>query len=267
MIRRWKTALCCTLLCCTLALQVNAADSEPVQDAPPVFDPQADEILHSMAAYMKEQKGLRVEAEALLDIVTDDNEIITYTTRVNLAVQRPNKMYARRVGDLRNQEFFYNGSEVVLHSLRFKVYASAKAPGTIGEMLDYSMENLGVQAPGGDLLYKDLYEGMMQQAVASRYLGTTAVNGIECHHLAYRGNEVDFQLWVETGDKPRPRRYMIISKLMPSAPRYILTINSMEPEVFSDDMFTFTPSPEDKKIRFLTAGEIEKLKQAVKEAP
>ncbi len=39
------------------------------------------------------------------------------------------------------------------------------------------------------------------------------MNGIECHHLAFRAEKVDWQVWVQAGDTPLPMKYLIISKM------------------------------------------------------
>jgi hypothetical protein len=192
-----------------MIVQANAAETTTEQTSP--FDPTADKVLKSMDAYLKAEKSLAMTGETLLDIVSDDGQVITYTTQVELSVKRPDKLYARRTGLIRNQEIFYNGKDLVLHSLQYKVYAKKKVPPTISEMLTFATARLGLQAPGGDLLYNDVYDGMMSDAVSSAYLGTVLVDGVECHHLAYRGENVDFQLWIETGDAPKPKRYMIIT--------------------------------------------------------
>jgi len=226
----------------------------------------ADNVLKSADAYLKSQKSLTMKAETMFDIVTDDGQVITYTMQLDLSVERPNKLYAKRVGAIRNQEIFYNGSKLVLHSLKHNVYAMEQVPPTIDEMMDYSMAQFGMQAPGSDLLYSDLYDGMLSDAVSGAYLGKVMVEGVECHHLAYRGNTVDFQLWIEAGKEAKPKRYMIVSKLMTAAPRYIININTLEPAQFSKEKFEFSPSADVKRIGFLTEEEIGQRKQAVKES-
>lgn len=263
MLHKLKTGVYCLALCLIMTVQANAAETVTAQKSS--FDPTADKVLKSLDAYLKTQKSLDMKAETLLDVVTDDGQIITYTTQVEISLQRPNKLYARRVGLIRNQEIFYNGSELVLRSLQHNVYAKAEVPPTITEMLDVATTQLGLQSAGNDLLYNDLYDGLMSNAVSGAYLGTVMVDGVECHHLAYRGVSEDFQLWVETGDAAKPKRYMIISKEMPGAPRYLLTIKSLEPKEFSDKTFEFTPADGEKRIQFLTDAQVEQVKKAFKE--
>jgi len=264
MLRKLKAVACCLAFCFVLAVQADGA--ETAEETTPAFDPMADQVLWSADVYLKSLKSFALQAETLRDIVTDDGQIITFTTHLDLSIERPNKLYVKRVGVIRNQEILYNGSTLVLHSLQHNVYAMAQVPSTIGEMMDLATEQFGLQVPGGDLLRSDLYDGMMSGAVSGVYLGKVVVDGVECHHLAYRGDEVDFQLWIEAGDEAKPKRFMIVSKGMTDEPRYMVNITSLAPAEFTRETFEFTPSAGEKRIRFLTEEETRQVKEAVKEA-
>ena len=264
MLQKLKTGICCAALCLTITAQIHAA--EPAVDESSAFDPKADEVLRSMDTYLRNQDSIKIDAESLLDIVTDQGEVITYTRQNKLSIRKPDKMYAKRTGALRNQEFFYNGKELALHSIKHNVYAVENMPPTINEMLDFSTKNFNLRAPGSDFLYSDIYNGMMSAATSGSYMGKVLVDGVECHHLAYRTEKADFQLWIQTGKEAKPKRYMIISKLRDAAPRYIFTIASMEAATFPDATFEFDPGEGEHRITLLSQEEIEQLKQADKES-
>ncbi len=99
----------------------------------------------------------------------------------------------------------------------------------------------------------------MEDVVSGLYIGTSVVDRIRCHHLAFRGKEVDWQIWIEDSDKPFPRKYIVTSKWIAGAPQFIVSMKgwSLSPKV-TDDMFTFTPPKDAKKIDFirLTSGEM-----------
>jgi hypothetical protein len=40
----------------------------------------------------------------------------------------------------------------------------------------------------------------------AKYLGTGIIGGVECDHLAFRDADVDWQIWIATGDRPYPCR-------------------------------------------------------------
>jgi hypothetical protein len=82
----------------------------------------------------------------------------------------------------------------------------------------------------------------------------SVVGGVKCHHLAFRGNEVDWQIWIEEGDKPLPKKFIVTSKWMTGAPQFTVTIKSwnLSPKL-TDDMFTFVPPKGAQKIDFIRA--------------
>jgi hypothetical protein len=46
----------------------------------------------------------------------------------------------------------------------------------------------------------------------ARYVGMSQIADTKCHHLAFRQKLLDWQLWVEDGDKPLPRKLVITYK-------------------------------------------------------
>jgi hypothetical protein len=42
----------------------------------------------------------------------------------------------------------------------------------------------------------------------------------KCDHLAFRQAGVDWQIWIEQGDKPVPRKVVITYKELPARPQY-----------------------------------------------
>jgi hypothetical protein len=78
---------------------------------------------------------------------------------------------------------------------------------------------------------------------------------VPVHHLAFRTPSIDFQVWVQDGDKPLPRKYVITTKWMTGAPQngVELTDWNLAPRI-DDTVFTFTPPAGARKIDFLRAG-------------
>ena len=75
---------------------------------------------------------------------------------------------------------------------------------------------------------------------------------MKCTHLAFRGSEVDWQIWIEDGDKPLPRKFILTSKKVAGEPEFTVLIRSwdMAPELTNSE-FSFTPPKGAKKIEFL----------------
>ena len=122
-------------------------------------------------------------------------------------------------------------------------------------MLDFARERLDIVAPAADLLYANAYEQFMQITTSGFVVGKAMVDGVSCDHLAFRGPDVDWQVWIAEGDRPLPRRYVVTTTGLPSHPEYTVTMTNwnVAPNVTSA-RFSFTPPAGAKLIDFL-AGE------------
>ena len=72
---------------------------------------------------------------------------------------------------------------------------------------------------------------------------------MECEHLAFRGEDTDWQIWIQLGDRPLPRKYVITSKAEAAAPQYTVVIKDWKTDAqLSANAFAFTPPPGAQKL-------------------
>jgi hypothetical protein len=111
---------------------------------------------------------------------------------------------------------------------------------------------LDIIAPAAELLYNNAAEKMLKEATSGFVVGQSIVGSVKCTHLAFRGAEVDWQVWIEDGAKPLPRKFMITSKQVSGAPQFTALIRSWDlaPKL-SNQEFSFTAPKGAKKIDFL----------------
>jgi hypothetical protein len=235
-----------------LAMVVTAGWPQPGHTQPTGIDPQAEKILRRMSDYLASRPQFTLKAESTLEVVLTSGQKIQFDSPATLEVSRPNKLRAHRKGDLANQEFFYDGKTLTLYNPRENLYATTAAPPTIDETLDFAREKLDIIAPASELLYKNAAEKMLKEASSGFVVGPSVVGGVKCTHLAFRGAEVDWQIWIEDGAKPLPRKFILTSKKVTGEPQFIVLIRSWDvgPK-FTDKEFTFVPPKGAKKIEFL----------------
>ena len=216
------------------------------------IDPKADQILRKMCDYVAGLKQFSVHTENSLEAILISGEKIQFDSPANLSVSRPNRLRADRKGDIVDQELYYDGKTLTLYNPDKKFYATINAPPTLEEALDFGREVLDVHAPGADFIYKTSYDRLMEDVVSGLYVGMSVFRGIRCHHLAFRGKEVDWQIWVQDGEKPLPRKYVITSKWMAGAPQFTILVKgwNLSPKL-TEDMFTFSPPKDAKMIDFI----------------
>ncbi len=229
-------------------------------DDGPNIDPKADTILRQMCDYMAHQKHFIVKAETTHESILDNGEKLMFLNQVTVYLKRPDKIYSYRKGMVRNQEIFYDGKKLTLYSKGLNLWASTPAPSTIDKAMDFAISELGLSAPGGDLFYSDAYKGLMEDVISGAYIGENEVGGIPCYHLAFRGADVDWQIWVQKGDKPLPRKYVIISKWTTGAPEYTMTIKQFDASTpIPDERFNFIPPKGASRIAFALHDKIKSV--------
>lgn len=128
-------------------------------------------------------------------------------------------------------------------------YAQFEAPGTVDQLIEALRIGHGVALPGADLLLSNAYDVLMADVQEAKYIGRGVIDGVECEHLAFRNFDTDWQLWVETGENPIPRKMVITSKTLNSAPQHTLRVKDWKTGVEPpEDAFSFTPPAGAEKL-------------------
>ena len=232
---------------------VICAGSVPVVRAQPAgIEPEAEKLLRRMGDFLAGRKQFSLKTENSIEAVLASGQKLQFNAPATLTLSRPNKMRAHRKGDIVNQEFFYDGKTLTLFNPKENLYATEAAPSTLEEMLDYAREKLDVIAPATEFLYKDAAEKMLREASAGFVVGPSVVDGVKCTHVAFRGAEFDWQIWIENGDKPLPRKFILTSKQVKGEPQFTALVRNWDlaPKM-TDREFTFAPPKGAKKIEFL----------------
>ena len=77
------------------------------------------------------------------------------------------------------------------------------------------------------------------------------IGGVECDFLAFRTDEVDWQIWIAQGKRPYPYRYVITSKRISGGPQYTVQTRDWKTgsEVTATD-FSFKNQTRAAKVAF-----------------
>src|SRR6201991_4935044 len=174
-------------------------------------------VLKAMTDYLAGQKSLSAKFDSDIEVVTPELQKIQFTSSGEMKMNRPDKLRIRRTGGYAAVELVYDGKTVSLYGNNAKSYVQADLAGTIDQMIDALQSRSGAGLPGADLLLSNSYDQLMANVIEGRHIGQGVVDGIECEHLAFRGPETDWQIWIEPGAKPVPRKYVITSKTLAGA--------------------------------------------------
>jgi hypothetical protein len=247
-------ALAYAVALCGLAI-VSTGQARAAED-------DAGQILQSMSDYMAAQKTISLAFDSSLEVITPQMEKIQFASSGTLLMHRPNELKATRTGGYADVELFFDGKTLTVYGKNLNGYTELDAPGTIDQLID-TLRGRGWALPGADLLLGDISGTLMSDVISSKNIGLGVVGGVECHHLAFRNQDVDWQLWVEVGDKPIPRKLVITSKAIGGAPQYTLVVNEFKTDVTADQaMFKFTPPEGATKLDVDALAKLDELPPA-----
>lgn len=211
------------LLLCRSAAAQDAGDARGVPA--PNIDARADQALQRMSAYLGSAAEFSFHATNMVDHVLDNGQKIQLSDRLECAARRPDKMAVTITGDTRNEAFWYDGKSLTLFDRQAAQHGSIPVPATIEEMLDQLASQYQMVVPLAEIFFKDCYKAVIGNVIKGDYAGLHQVEGVPCHHLAFRQAFVDWQIWIEDGDKPLPRKIVITYRETTGQPQYIALLD------------------------------------------
>jgi len=220
--------------------------------AGPQVDGEASRILQASTAYLAGVQQFSLVTHSTIEAVLESGQKIQFDSDSAAAVQRPNRLYAARLGDLVDQEFFYDGKTLTLHDIDSGYFATVEAPDTLEGMLDFARDSLDITAPAGDLLYSNAYELLMEGVQSGFVVGEAVIEGVLCDQLAFSKPGIDFQIWIARGDQPLPLKMVVTSRDVLSAPQFTVLIREWEIEAeISPETFVFDKPENAEAIEFI----------------
>ena len=193
----------------------------------------AKALLKAMSDYMSAQKAISFGYDSTLEVVTEDGQKLALASSGTVTLHRPDKIRATRSNGFVDVEMIFDGNTLTLLSNYANVYAQLDVPGTVEHLIDELRDKHNMPLPAADLLLPNAYDALMLDVVDTKDLGSGVIGGVECDHLAFRKEEVDWQIWIAQGDRPYPCRYVITSKLVANGPQYSIQIRDWK--TASDD--------------------------------
>lgn len=225
-----------------LAQEPAAIPSPTPSPTPPprAVEARATEELKKMSDFLAKTPRFALEAEESFTEIESGEPKVELTNVRRIAVERPNHIAADATGDTLNRATWYDGRTVTVLDKENNVYASIEGAPTIDATLDKLEDEYGVVLPLVDILYSDPYAILSEGVTYGRYLGIHLAAGVPCHHLVFAQATIEWQIWIDAGPEPLPRRLVITYVQEPGEPQYAATIRrwALSP-AFTDALFTF----------------------------
>jgi hypothetical protein len=234
-------------VCVPPATRVLAQTDQPAEVKDTV-DPDAVEALNKMAAYLYTLKSFQVISNATNDDVLDDGEIIQNTSKVDLLAAKPDRLRVEVTSDERHRLYLYDGKNFTVWARLVNYYATVPAPPTIGKLLDVAYDKYGIDLPLIDLFRWGKDKDDAKKLTSAIDIGPSTVEDVTCEHYAFRQAGVDWQIWIQLGEFPLPRKLVIRTLTDEARPQHSDTLTWNLAPSFNDEAFVFNPPPDAKRI-------------------
>lgn len=221
-------------------------------------DPKAKELMQKMGDYMESLQKFEVHSNRIMEVILPNGQKLLSDRSSNLFVQKPDRIRVNVSSAKRELQYYFDGKTFTVYTPRLKYYASVAAKPTIGEMIEHMGDEYDIDFPLADVLSKQ--EDLMKEVVSGSYVGKSLIQGIMCHQLAFRQKDIDWEVWIEEGEKPLLRRLAIRDKSQKGDPLTVISLSDWDVNpTFDENLFTFTAPQDAHKIKLLATEATEKI--------
>jgi hypothetical protein len=221
--------------------QAEAKDASDV-------DPDAIDAVKKMAAYLYTLKSYQVIDDVTQDDVLEDGLIVQSTSKVDYLLARPNRMRIEVTSDEKHRLYLYDGKTFTVWGRLANFYATVPAPPTIGEVFENVTEKYDIELPLYDLYNWGNNDEDISKIKTAIDIGPSTVGGVTCEHYAFHQEGVDWQLWIQLGEFPLPRKLVITTLTDEARPQHSDTLTWNLAPSFNDGAFAFDPPPDAKRV-------------------
>ena len=209
-------------------------------------------ILQKMCDFLKSQQQFTYKAEIADDQVYYGDKKLQYEIDTETFVRRPDRLRVNAEGDLVDKQFYFDGKTITLYDKDHNVYGAFEVPADIENALEKAHKEFGVHVALTDLASPTLWKLASKRIKHSLYVGQLKIRGVLCHHLSFDGDNVQFQVWIDAGTEPLPRKVVLTHKNLPGSPQWTVYLSdwNFSPQL-NDNLFAFTPPAGAEKIKFI----------------
>jgi hypothetical protein len=210
----------------------------------------ATDILMNSYHYIESLKHFQIIATVLSEDVYQDDIIMQWSHHVLIDVKRPSKMFIDISGDVKNQKIYLENGLFTIYSKKLNMYGQLKTKDSIDETLDMLFDNYDIKAPLANLIYSDISKRLKPQKEGYVF-GEVTYKGVKCDYIGFSNDLREIQVWIQKGDKPLIRKFVIIDKTTKEHLRSTTMLKwNLHPFAFFD-MYRFEPPKGAVKIDIL----------------
>jgi hypothetical protein len=211
----------------------------PVQPAAPAEPNSVDPFvcLKEGLDFLGHQVQFDMSVNDIYDEVTAQGQKVSYTTRRNIFVRRPDRVTIEYRGDGQDHRTVIGKGTFTFLNRTANTYSQIPVPANIDGALDVLADKYNTVVVVGELLHTGLYDRVAENIVSGQYLGADRSTGYACDHLAFTSQDADYEFWVDSGATPLIRKLSIVYRNAPGRPRYTMAITRFSAATVPDAAF------------------------------
>jgi hypothetical protein len=265
---------CASTLCAAPVFAVAAAAEEEVADEPTnpeaaiaaaiaADTAEAKALLKRSADFLAAQEKFGFDAELSFDVWQENGQVLEFGATREVTLRRPDRLRVdARTREGTERHLYFDGKTISIDLPDENAYVSVEKPGTLDAAIDYLVDDLETPAPLHDFLKSNFYADVDDQIRSGYVIGTETLGDRTCEHLAFRTAIVDFQIWVEAGDRPLPCRLVITYKRAAGSPEFRAAFTDWDLSPLTWDR-TFAYDPPEDAERLSVQARVQELRDAV----
>jgi hypothetical protein len=204
-----------------LAQPSSAGSAPTAATATTTQDPAVLAILKRMCDRLAAARTFTVRGRASLELPLADGELATFFNDFDTAVRRPDGLAARRMGDLQEFRFVFDGKSMTVHVPDAGKWGTTIAPATIDAMLPAAGEQGGLNIPFDELLVADPHAAVTAGITGAASAGQATVGGKKVEHLVLSGPQTRVEYWIDP-NTALPVRSLVVYVDHPLRPHFVV---------------------------------------------
>jgi len=205
--------------------------------------------LDKMGAHLRTLESFEIKTDTLTDSVLDNGQKVQFGGTAQYKVRRPNSFAVTVSSDRKVRQFLYDGKHFTVFSSRMGYYATVPAKPTIREMMATAYDKFKIELPLADLFRWGTEDDRRDDITSAVNVGYAKINGVDTDQYAFREGKMDWQVWIQRGDKPLPQKIVITDTSDNAMPEFGAVLHWTTAAKFNDTTFAFNPPKDAKQIK------------------
>lgn len=230
-----------------------AQEQTPAAAEAETLDPAALAALDRMGAALRALERFSVVSEGTLESVYANGQKLHAPVRTTYLVEMPGRMAVDIETAKGHTRLIYDGAAMTVVGLKARKYVHFPLTGTVAEVFERIEDDFGISLPLREMFLwgSDLNDA--EPPRAGVLVGESMVGGVKTDHYAFRQSAIDWQVWLDKGDKPLPRKLVVTRTDVPQQPQFTAQFTWDTAPRIASDAFAWTPEADYELVDFGTA--------------